>query len=51
MIRYNQLRLKVIEHVNNPDFHKPILNMDYGKQGTVKLITKIRPNGEREKQN
>lgn len=46
MIRYNQLKKKVIEHVNNPDFHKPIVDVDYSLQkGNVKLITKIRPNG------
>jgi len=30
------------QHVNNPVFDKPIVNRDYEKTGTVKLITKIR---------
>lgn len=29
-------------HVNNPVFDKPIVDRDYEKTGTVKLITKIR---------
>lgn len=34
---------QVKELVNNPDFQKPLseLNKDYSKQGTIKLVTNI----------
>lgn len=39
------LRKRVLEHINNPIFDKPIQEKIYGKLPNVKLITKIRNNG------
>ncbi len=40
-----ELRQRVLSHVRNPIFDKPIQVRDYEKQGSIKLITKIRKNG------
>lgn len=45
MKNYTQFQKRVLDHVKNPIFDKPIPLRDYEKQGTVKLITKIKFNG------
>lgn len=40
-----EVKERVLAHIRNPHFDKPIEVRNYEKQGTVKLITKIRTNG------
>lgn len=40
-----ELKKRVLEHIKNPVFDKPIQEKTYGQLPNVKLITKIRYNG------
>lgn len=41
----SQLKERVMAHIKNPVFDKPIQNRVYGQLPNVKLITKIKYNG------
>jgi hypothetical protein len=45
MKNYNAFRERVRELVHDPAFSKPIadLTKDYSKQGTITLVTRIKP--------
>ena len=45
MRNYTAFQKRVLDHVRNPIFDKPIPIRDFEKQGDVKLITKIKNNG------
>lgn len=47
MISFILLKRKALDHVRNPIFDKPIPLRNYEKNGSVKLITKIRTNEKR----